>query len=124
MTKDKALELLSIYGKAWETQDVDLILTIFTEDASYSDPKEPENFGHEGIKKYWISKVQGEQKDIHFTLRNVWIDGNTVIAEWNAKFIDVPRNQRLDMNEVAIFGVRGDRFSALREYYKSIKTPL
>ena len=50
MTKETATKLLTIYGEAWEKRDADLILTIFTEDASYNDPKEPENFGHAGIK--------------------------------------------------------------------------
>ncbi|HVU80266.1 MAG TPA: nuclear transport factor 2 family protein [Candidatus Paceibacterota bacterium] len=124
MTKGEATRLLRIYGEAWEKRDADLILTIFTEDASYNDPKEPENFGHAGIKNYWIKKVQGEQKDIRFTLLNVWIDGDTVVAEWHADFIDIPRNFRISMDEVAIFAVRGDKFSSLREYYKSTKLPL
>jgi uncharacterized protein (TIGR02246 family) len=124
MNKDEARALIEIYGRAWQTQDADLILTVFTEDATYLDPKEPKNFGHDGIRAYWTQKVQGEQKDISFTLYNVWVDGETVIAEWNAKFIDMKRNLRLDMDEVAIFSVRDGKFSSLREYYKSTKTPL
>jgi hypothetical protein len=30
----------------------------------------------------------------------------------------------IDMTEVAIFGVKDEKFSSLREYYKSIKTEL
>ncbi len=124
MDKEKAVQLLQIYGSAWEKQDAELILTIFTEDATYDDPKEPKNFGHEGIRNYWIKKVQEEQKDITFKILNVWVDGETVIAEWNAIFIDVPRNQRVDMDEVAIFTVQDEKFSSLREYYKFTETPL
>ncbi len=124
MTKNEATKLLDIYGKAWETRDENLIVTIFTEDASYNDPKEPENFGHAGIRNYWIKKVQGEQKDITFKLLNVWVDGEAVIAEWHADFTDVSRNLLISMDEVAIFSVKGDKFSSLREYYKSTKTPL
>lgn len=124
MTKEKAVELLGVYGKAWETRDPDLIITIFTPDAIYNNPKEPENHGHEGIRAYWTSKVIGEQKNIHFQLRNVWIDGDSVIAEWDAKFTDTKRNLYIKINEVAIFTVQDDKFSSLREYYKSEKTPL
>lgn len=124
MNKQQATELLTIYGKAWEERDPEMILTIFTPDAIYNDPKEPENHGHEGIRNYWISKVIGEQKDIHFTLLNVWVDGDTVVAEWHADFIDTKRELHIDMTEVAIFTVRDGKFSALREYYKSVKTPL
>jgi ketosteroid isomerase-like protein len=124
MTKEEATKLLMIYGEAWEKRDPELIVTIFTEDATYNDPKEPENVGREAIRTYWVSKVIGEQDDIHFHLRNVWVDGDTVIAEWDAEFTDTKRSLRIQMTEVAIFTVKDNKFSALREYYKTIKTPL
>lgn len=124
MTKEEAIRLLTIYGEAWEKRDPELILTIFTPDATYDDPHEPKNFGHDEIRAYWESKVIGEQKDIHFTLLHTWVDGDTVIAEWHADFIDTKRNLKIDMVEVAIFGVRDRKFNSLREYYKSVKTEL
>lgn len=124
MTKEQAAALIGIYGKAWETQDPELIVTIFTEDATYHDPKEPENIGRDAIKQYWITKVIGEQSDIKFELKNVWVDGDTVVAEWHATFNDTNRNLFIDMMEVAIFKVKDGKFSSLREYYKTIKTPL
>lgn len=123
MTKEEAINLINIYGKAWETQDPELIATIFTEDATYNDPKEKENIGISEIKEYWKYKVIGEQKDIKFELKNVWIDSDTVIAEWHATFKDIKRNLNIDMMETAIFTVKENKFSALREYYKAIKTP-
>ncbi len=122
MTKDEAKNLIETYGKAWETRDPDLILTIFTPDATYDDPHEPKNFGHDEIRAYWVSKVIGEQEDIRFKLLNVWIDGDTVIAEWHALFKDTKRNLNIDMVEVAIFGTKDGKFSSLREYYKTVKT--
>lgn len=74
MTKERALELLEIYGRAWETRDPDLIVTIFSENATYLDPAEPENIGREAIRHYWQYKVVGEQEDIKFKLKNCWID--------------------------------------------------
>ena len=124
MTKEQATKLIEIYGKAWETRDPELIVTIFTEDATYNDPKEPENIGREAIRQYWVTKVIGEQEDIKFDLRHLWVDGDSVIAEWHATFKDIKRNILIDMIEVAIFTVKGDKFSALREYYKTVKTPL
>lgn len=124
MIKEKAIELLNIYGKAWVERDPELILTVFTTDATYNDPREKENQGHEGIRAYWVSKVVNGQKDIHFELLNLWVDGDAVIVEWKAQFIDTIRNLRIDTTEVGIFTVRDGKFSALREYYKSVKTPL
>ncbi len=123
MTHEEAKKLIQIYGRAWETRDPELIVSIFTEDATYNDPKEPENIGRDAIKQYWVTKVIGEQEDITFTLRHLWVDGDSVIAEWNATFKDIKRNLFIDMDEVAIFTVQGDKFSALREYYKTVKTP-
>ena len=127
MNKEQATQLINVYGKAWVTRDPDLIVTIFTEDATYNDPKEPENIGREAIRQYWINKVIGEQSDISFDLKNVWVDnggGETIIAEWYAEFNDTKRNLRIKMQEVAIFGTKGGKFSSLREYYKTEKTAL
>ena len=42
------------YRTAWETADTDLVLTLFTEDASYrSNPFEEPHLGHDGIRAYW-----------------------------------------------------------------------
>lgn len=124
MTKERALELINIYGKAWEMQDAELIASIFTDDATYNDPVEPENMGVSAIKEYWKYKVIGEQKNIKFNLKNIWMDGDTVIAEWNARFDDIKRSIHIDMTEVAIFTTEDNKFSSLREYYKDVKTDL
>lgn len=124
ISREDAIKLIETYGKAWETKDSELIATIFNDDATYNDPKEPLNVGVEAIKEYWKYKVIGEQDEIKFELKNVWIDGNNVIAEWRAVFKDIKRKLLIDMNEVAIFTVKDGKFSSLREYYKSTKTTL
>ena len=124
MKKEHAKKLIETYGKAWETKDSDLILSIFTDDATYFDPKEPLNIGRDAIKQYWITKVIGEQDEIKFTMKNIWIDVDVVIAEWHATFKDIKRSLFIEMEEVAIFTVKDDRFSSLREYYKTKKTSL
>jgi uncharacterized protein (TIGR02246 family) len=122
MTRDDAERLLRVYGRAWETRDPDLILSIFTPDATYHDPGEPVRRGHEGIRAYWMDKVVGGQRDIAFDLRHVWIDGDTVIAEWHARLTDTRRKRLVELREVGIFSVRGGKFDALREYYAATVT--
>lgn len=124
MNKEDAKKLLEIYGKAWKTRDPELIVTIFTEDATYFDPKEPLNVGRDAIREYWVTKVIGEQDEIDFFLNNIWVDEDKVIAEWHSTFKDIKRNLFIEMDEVAIFTVKDGKFSSLREYYKTIKTPL
>ena len=105
-------------------RDAEKILKVFTPDATYFDPREGEQVGHEGIRRYWETKVIGSQKDITFRLLNVWVDADAVIAEWNATFIDTARSLAIAMTEVAIFGVKDGKFSSLREYYRSEKKPI
>src|SRR6266853_983641 len=86
MTKDQATTLITAYGKAWKDCDADNILTVFTPNATYLDPHDGIQVGHAGIKAYWVRKVIGSQKNISFRLLNMWMDGDTVVAEWNATF--------------------------------------
>lgn len=74
LSRDEALSLVRTYGRAWETRDPELVATIFTDDASYDDPKEPLNVGLDAIRRYWISKVIGEQDRIKFELLHLWLD--------------------------------------------------
>jgi len=41
MTKDQATKLFQVYADAWIARDPDLITAIFTDDATYADPREP-----------------------------------------------------------------------------------
>jgi ketosteroid isomerase-like protein len=122
-TRDTAIKLLEIYGKAWKTRNPELVGTIFAEDATYNDPKEAISSGREAIKEYWRHKVIGEEDDIKFELLNLWVDAETAIAEWHATFKDTKRNLHIDMNEVAILTIKDGLINSLREYYKSVKTP-
>jgi len=119
-TKQKALKVLDTYIRAWETQDPDLIVTIFTEGARYhervlSDPI-PDR---EAIRAYWETKVVQDQADIHCELLNFYVDGDTVIAEWLAEFDDVAQGVRKRMQEVALLVFEGGLIASLREYWAS-----
>lgn len=124
MTYEEVKNLYSIYKRAWETKDADLIITAFNDESSYFEPKEPENIGLAAIKEYWINKVVKGQDNIHFELKNVWIDGDTGIAEYHISFDDIFRKLHLEMIEIGIFTIKDGKFSSLREYYKSTKTPI
>ena len=56
-------EWIEGYRKAWESGRHRLVLTLFTEDASYrSNPFEEPHLGHEGIRAYW-DRVTSQQRD-------------------------------------------------------------
>jgi len=50
---------------------------------------------------------------------NLYLDGNTAIAEWDAEFDDLAQGVRKHMIEVAILEFEGKLVGSLREYWSS-----
>lgn len=117
---DHVRALIEIYLRAWTTQDPDLIVTIFTTEATYHERvlEEPIR-GVDGIRRYWETKVVAEQANIEARLLNLYLDGSTAIAEWEARFDDVVKGHRKLMREVAILDLADDKIARLREYWAS-----
>lgn len=113
---------IDTYLRAWMQQDPDLIVTIFTDDATYHERvlQEPIRT-RAGIRDYWQTKVVEGQADIDARLLNLYTatDGTTVIAEWEATFDDRVQGQRKRMREVAILEFAGEQIASLREYWAS-----
>jgi ketosteroid isomerase-like protein len=120
VTHEIVKEVLKIYSKAWMNKDPEEIITIFTEDATYHERafEEPHK-GHEEIKKYWRDIVIGEQTEIEFELLNLYIEGDTAIAEWKAKFHKNNSQKKKVIKEVAILEFEGNKIKSLREYWHS-----
>lgn len=120
LTKQDVREVISVYIEAWQEQNPRLITTIFTPDATYhervmSDPI-PDR---DAIRRYWETKVAGAQANISCRLVNLYLDGDTAIAEWDAEFDDLAQGVRKHMKEIAVLKFRGRRISSLREYWSS-----
>lgn len=115
-------ETVATYLKAWVEQDPNLIVTIFTEDATYHERVLQEPIRTlAGIKHYWQTKVVTEQANIDAWLLNLYLadNGTTAIAEWEATFDDLVKGCRKRMREVAILEFRGNLIASLREYWAS-----
>lgn len=124
LTKDDVRATIDVYIKAWETQDPDLIVTIFTPTATYHERVFEEPIRDEaGIRAYWQTKVAKEQANISCTLLSLYLDGDSAIAEWEAEFDDVVKGVRKRMREVAILEFDGDKIASLREYWSSTTRP-
>jgi hypothetical protein len=120
LTKQHVREVLAIYIRAWETRDPDLITTIFTDGATYHERVMGEPIrGRDGIRNYWQTKVIGSQANITCELLNLYLDGTTAIAEWEACFDDTAQQVRKRMREVALLDFDGPRIGSLREYWAS-----
>ncbi len=120
VSEKTAKKILKTYEEAWIKQDKNKILSIFTKDGIYHERvlKEP-ILGHEGISKYWESKVCKEQSNIKFKLLNYYICNDTLIAEWDAEFDNNTEEKRFHIKEVAILEIENDLIKSLREYWQS-----
>lgn len=120
LNKEIVEQIIAIYIDAWVNQDSEKIISIFTEDASYHElVLEKPHIGHVAIRKYWKDKVEKEESDIHVKLLNIYIDGNTVVAEWDAYFFNNKDRQKIHMREVAILEITDNKIKSLREYWHS-----
>jgi uncharacterized protein (TIGR02246 family) len=118
--KTAVREVVERYIRAWVHQDPDLILTVFTESATYLERSfEKPIFGHKGIRQYWQEKVVESQGRIECRLLNLYLDERTAIAEWEACFDDKKAGVRKRMREVAILEFEGLLIQSLREYWAS-----
>ena len=123
LTKPDVRKLIAVYMKAWKTQDPDLIVTIFTPDATYHERvmEDITITGHDGIRAYWETKVVGAQANIICGMERLYLDHDTgtAIAEWIAEFDDVAQGVRKRMREIAVLEFDGGLISSLREYWAS-----
>ena len=120
LTKQEVREALDTYIRAWETQDPGLIVTIFTPAATYHERVMGDPIpDREAIRAYWQSKVVEAQANITCELLNLYLDGNTAIAEWLAEFDDVAQGVRKRMKEIAVLEFDGPLIASLREYWAS-----
>lgn len=120
LTKDEVWDVVDVYIDAWETQDPDLICTIFTPDATYHERVLGDPIpDREAIREYWRTKVVGAQANITCQLVELYLDGDTAIAEWVAEFDDLAQGVRKRMKEIAVLTFEDGRISSLREYWAS-----
>jgi SnoaL-like protein len=120
LAKEEVREVLGVYIRAWTEQDPDLIVTIFTESATYHERvlRDPIP-DRDAIRRYWQEKVVESQANIECELLSLYLDGNTAIAEWEAEFDDLAQGVRKRMREIAVLVFDGHLVSSLREYWAS-----
>jgi hypothetical protein len=122
LTRQDVQDVVDTYIRAWVEKDPDLIVTIFTDAATYHERVlEAPIENQEGIHRYWQTKVVESQDRITCKLLSLFLDGNTAIVEWEAEFDDLAQNVRKRMREVAILVFEGKLIASLREYWSSEK---
>jgi ketosteroid isomerase-like protein len=122
LTREHAREILGVYIRAWETQDPDLICTIFTPSATYHERVLGDPIpDRDAIRAYWETKVVRDQANISCELVDFYVDTqrDTLIAEWEARFDDLVKGERKHMKEIAVLTFEDGLVASLREYWAS-----
>jgi ketosteroid isomerase-like protein len=120
LSREHARKVLDTYVRAWESQDPDLIVTIFTPGAGYRERVLGNPIpDREAIRQYWSDKVVKAQANIQCRVLSLYVDGDTAIAEWLAEFDDLAQGVRKRMQEIAVLTFEDGLVSSLREYWAS-----
>jgi ketosteroid isomerase-like protein len=112
-----AADLLEAFGRAWQTFDGDLIVSMFTEDAEYhADVFAPPMVGHNAIRAYWLDGATTTGQ-VEFTAERHWVSGDTVLAAWHASFVEFATAQRVRLVGFMTWEIAADgRIARLREW--------
>jgi ketosteroid isomerase-like protein len=109
---------LASYATAWERADSDLVVTLFSEDATYRSHifKEPHR-GREGVRTYW-ERATSSQESVTVRWGTPVVDGRMVAVEWWTTMRDSEAAMDITLPGVLLLEFASDdRCVSLREYW-------
>ena len=123
MKLEELRNIMELYWEAWESQDPDKIIDLFTEDGTYQDKpfSEPMNW-HKEIKEYWIKYPLNDQKNIKFTLWKCWVHDWIWYAEWESNFDQVESWKHVKIKWIILITMNDWKIKDLWEYWHSQKS--
>ena len=126
MKKLQVKKVMKQYGKAWETQNTELLLKCFTKNGIYQEsPLVKPYKGHDQIARFWKKAVIENTKKITFRLKKCYISGDeeTGFAEWECKnthkWDHDGKWKKGHMAGIMILKMKGDKISYLNEYWNT-----
>lgn len=108
---------METYRRAWETRDAELILDVFSADATYQEtPFSEPLVGHQSIQRYW-EQATGNHRDIRFRWQPVYSGESLHVVEWQAAFTRRDSGRQVELRGVMLVELRGERIFRFREYW-------
>ena len=119
MTHDELKSWLDTYGRAWETRDPELVVTLFTEDATYQETPFVEPMrGRVAIHEYWAQKVAQWQEDVRFGHEVLAVEGDTGIGHWWVSFVRIRTKSKVRLDGIFLLTFDRTRLCrTLREWW-------
>jgi ketosteroid isomerase-like protein len=113
VTTDGFRELMERLARAWSTQDTELGLSCFTEDALYTEPPDIQLYvGHEQLRPYFAALTPGT----FLRLNAVMFDEAAQVGAAEYAFGD--EGSATADHGVAVVDVRDERIAFWREYQR------
>jgi SnoaL-like domain len=109
-------EWIQLYGRAWETADKELTLSLFTDDAVYrSQIFHDPSVGHEAIGAYW--ERTRDQHDVRVRFGRPIVEQNHAAVEWWTTML--ARGRKITVAGCLLLRFAPDgRCEELREYWQ------
>lgn len=108
---------MDTYCRAWETHDADLVLSVFSEDATYQEnPFSEPMAGHAAIRHYW-EQATGPHRDVQFHWQHAGSFGELHFIEWECTFTRADVRRRIELRGIMLLELRGGRIFRFREYW-------
>jgi uncharacterized protein (TIGR02246 family) len=119
MTHDELRSWLDTYGRAWETRDPELVVTLFTQDATYQEtPFVKPMRGRAAIHEYWAQKVVQLQEDVRFGHEVLAVETDTGIAHWWVSFVRIRTKSKVKLDGIFLLTFDRTRHCrTLREWW-------
>lgn len=94
ISRDRVIQIVNLYGKAWTNQDPNILPQIFAPDAIYIERAYDTNATFKGLSaivRYWNYQIVGKQSNVKFRhvesemVRDV-DQPNVAVVKWLAEF--------------------------------------
>jgi len=97
----EAANWLDRYKAAWVNRDVELAVSLFTDDAEYREKRFGEPLqGHPTLRAYWNDRIFEHQRDISFAYQIWSVKEDICVAGWQASFTWLPINGIMQIDGV------------------------
>ena len=112
MDRQKMLALAEEFLGAWNTQDVDRVLSCYTADLEYRDPNTRGAVRGAAAMRRYLSKLFGRWH-MHWSLREAHLfdDGQGCVVLWHATFRRPGSDAPIEIDGMDFVAVRDDRIA-------------
>ncbi|MGH2652286.1 MAG: nuclear transport factor 2 family protein [Actinomycetota bacterium] len=113
---------LAAYGKAWETQDPDAAVALFTPEATYQEkPFDEPMRGREAIREYWATGA-GHQREVRFDSRILSVE--PAVGHWWASYTATATGELTKLDGIFLLEFDDEGLcTSLREWWHATPRP-